>query len=565
MASQCVDMIVGIDVGMSGTGVAYSNLAKHSYRPAPVMEFKTWENRDEEGKVPTKLVYDTGNIGQGPIAWGFIKNDEPKPPSNHLSAKSFKTKFCPSSSSTMQQQLSDEDLLPPVDVLYEHFLSKLYDHIEKELSTKELTPLGTTWNKASIEFIFSFPATWDMVAVEKFKGLARKAGFGGHPGHGLVASLTEPEAVAIYSVNEDKIDLRDDKNILVVDAGGGTIDICFANVKKSGRGDTRLAELKPNIGEDAGSTYIDKQFEELASEELDKVGSERLGNDPKGLAKTMKDGEDFQNSKHGYTGSYADNEHFLVGIPGLKSNASFEKADIVNGELRTKWGQLKQMFDEQIADIGDKIDEMLIDGKRVVGLPVLRRPDLVILSGGLSSSPYVQQELRARFNKYSFHVSSQPQLCVCKGLVYERIHSLYNGSSTFTQLCSQESFGILRYEEYDPWKSYHRLAKKQNRLQKDPMGGGSVVHCVDWLIKKGDEKKPGDKTQGVFHHKFKKDVQTSALVGKIDVVSSSEEIPHKIYTPDHVSLNGDVISADPIIIPAEPVSIESDIPYGMVV
>lgn len=32
-------------------------------------------------------------------------------------------------------------------------------------------------------------------------------------------------------------------------------------------------------------------------------------------------------------------------------------------------GQLKSMFDEQIKDIEDNIDEMVMDGKRVVGLP----------------------------------------------------------------------------------------------------------------------------------------------------------------------------------------------------
>lgn len=164
----------------TGTGVAYSNLAKHKHQPsAPIMELQTWENRDEEGKVPTQRVYDRRNVGQGPIAWGFTEQGQPD--SNHVYAKWFKVRF----SSPIEQLQPDEKDLPPVDTLYEDFLSKLYGHIEEKLNITELEPLGKAWKSASIEFIFSFPATWDRPTVEKFKRLAKKARFGSHPRHSV--------------------------------------------------------------------------------------------------------------------------------------------------------------------------------------------------------------------------------------------------------------------------------------------------------------------------------------------------------------------------------------------
>ncbi|KAF3058515.1 hypothetical protein GL218_05875 [Daldinia childiae] len=339
MASQRIDMVIGIDVGMSGTAVAYSNLAKARHLDAPVMEFKNWENRDEEGKVPTQLIYDREDIDRGPIAWGFTKQDQPEYPSNHVYAKWFKIDFGHSSPYTIQQHPTRKDL-PSADTCYEHFLSRLYSHIEKKLSASELKPMNKTWKDASIEFIFSFPATWDRATVEKLKGLAKKAGFGDHPKHRLTASLSEPEAVAVFSVLEDKIELQNDNTLLVVDAGGGTIDICLSKVKILGENDIRLAELKPNIGEDAGSTYIDSQFQELALEALEilkKAGHELPGGDPLELAWRMMNGEEFQNCKHSCNGLFADDDVFLVGIPGLNGNVSVEEANIMNGELRVKW------------------------------------------------------------------------------------------------------------------------------------------------------------------------------------------------------------------------------------
>ncbi|KAI2777444.1 hypothetical protein F4815DRAFT_502454 [Daldinia loculata] len=333
--------------------------------------------------------------------------------------------------------------------------------------------------------------------------------------HRLTASLSEPEAVAIFSVREDQINLQDDNNVLVVDAGGGTIDICLAKVKVSTKNDILLAELKPNIGENSGSTYIDTQFQQLALKELEKAGHERLGGEPVELAWRMMNSEEFQNYKHGFTGHRDDKDGFFVKIPKLDGKVSFEEANIANGELRVRWGQLKSMFDEQIKDIEDNIDEMVMDGKRV---------DHIILSGGLGSSPYVQRQLQARFRKQSsylqnasFHLSSKPQLCVSQGLVYERVRSLYNGSSTFTKLCSQDSFGIMTRVEYESWKLSHRLAKKQNGVERNQLDGGRLVKRVDWLIRKGDETKSGDKFTRELRCRFENNLKNSDLVGDISV------------------------------------------------
>ena len=112
---------------------------------------------------------------------------------------------------------------------------------------------GKHWDRASIRFYFSVPATWDTAIVDEFCVLARRAGFGSQPGFDVKATLTEPHAVAAYTLScEGFIEvsvsfhrkifrtsfglmslfafanvcfffLQSGQTVLIIDAGGGTV------------------------------------------------------------------------------------------------------------------------------------------------------------------------------------------------------------------------------------------------------------------------------------------------------------------------------------------------------
>lgn len=211
----CDRLFIGLFTNIAlrvGTGVAYASLQerhKHSSsdpRPPVRVLQHGGVDRTKEGKIPTQVVYDTGNIAGGPVAWGFGCKTESKSADNRVYGFFFKQKICPSQWSTKQPRADqpNEKYLPPVNILYEHFLSKLYDHIGSEIRNTVLPPSDNNWESASIEFLFSVPATWNPEAVKNFKGLASKAGFGREQQHSVSTSLTEPEAVAAFTVNEEK-------------------------------------------------------------------------------------------------------------------------------------------------------------------------------------------------------------------------------------------------------------------------------------------------------------------------------------------------------------------------
>lgn len=160
--------------------------------------FRGWENGSTAHKIPTQLVYDRRNIKGDPIAWGSSELESTK---DSVSGHWFKQGFALSPDQSSDNGYTDADL-PSVDTLYQHFLSKLYNNIRVAL-WEQLGGSGKDWEDASIDFLFSVPAIWDSQARERFKYIATKAGFGCHSTHRVLASLTEPEAAAIFEINRE--------------------------------------------------------------------------------------------------------------------------------------------------------------------------------------------------------------------------------------------------------------------------------------------------------------------------------------------------------------------------
>ncbi|KAI0385404.1 hypothetical protein F5Y04DRAFT_292015 [Hypomontagnella monticulosa] len=542
MDSQHPDVITGIDMGTSGTAVAFATPKPDARGPVKVIT--KWGNVSKEDKVPTQVVYKKDydkNSKDAPIAWGFDDGTQSGGTDGQIQllvGNWFKQKFCPSQSSAAAGIQQSDGKLPDVDILYEHFLSKLYEHIENVIHDTVLSPFGKAWKSASIEFLFSVPATWNSSAITKFNKLAGKAGFGSQPRHVVTTSLTEPQAVAAFEVNKGDIDFRNGDGVLVIDAGGGTVDLCLVEIDRRHEDRISLSELNPTIGEDVGSTFIDGAFQDLAYERLMKAGIGDEHNPPERLAFEMVMSQEFQDYKCLLGDEYVDkDEVFSVRIPKLDAKYSSEESDIKRGNMTFRWGQLMSTFDEEINKIAEMIDVILEN------ISLSQRVHLqkhIILSGGLGSSAYVGEQLRTRFNREShevlrdaeFHVSSAPRLCVCQGLVYERLCNLYEGTSTFTQLRASSSFGILKHKNYDSKRRSHELAREGNKLETIPGDDGSwVPDCVDWLILRGDVMRPGKKVLKEVLYKFNRDQEESKRICQVTVVSSLDEPPPQHYTP----------------------------------
>lgn len=115
----------------------------------------------------------------------------------------------------------------------------------------------------------------------------------------------------------------------------------------------------------------------------------------------------------------------------------------------------------------------------------------LILSGGLSNSAYVQDQIRRRYTSnasgfpcaqaVNVWVAPDPQLAVCKGLVEDRSRKLDTGKHVIEKRCCRASYGVKCKEKYDEKKYQHRGRK---RVKDDIDGKEYIVDAIEWFIKK---------------------------------------------------------------------------------
>lgn len=115
----------------------------------------------------------------------------------------------------------------------------------------------------------------------------------------------------------------------------------------------------------------------------------------------------------------------------------------------------------------------------------------LVLSGGLSNSAYVQDQVRQRYGSNASGLSSarsveiwiapDSQLAVCKGLVEDRSSRVTTGKHVIETRCCRASYGAKCREKYDEKKHQHQGCK----TVRGPLDGKEyVVNAFEWFIKK---------------------------------------------------------------------------------
>ncbi|KAJ5930551.1 hypothetical protein N7466_006044 [Penicillium verhagenii] len=457
------DIVVGIDFGMTYTGVAYSSAPEW----LPPKTIQRWPGRlpgELSNKVPTCIEYDKHG---GLKEWGFQCDQEEK----SLNIKEFfKLHLAP--------QYHDDYPGAPTRAEAQKWFQD-YVHCVYQHAISHFTNTIPHFSSRNVEFLFSVPTTWkDVRMVEETRSLLETAINAKTPNHRVSIGLTEAEAAAVYAGNEH---YQTDDTILVCDAGGGTTDV---NVLKliSSRGEpTRLEQLGHVEGQPIGSTFIDRQIYDLIFARLQKAHDE-LGLPPNETAWRMISGR-FQRLKCAFGTDASATPWLKLDVPSSDSNLTHPAAEIYDGQMRISWDDLKKAFDL-------KIDEMitLMDGH--IRQMHSKYPEdsitYLVLSGGFGSSPYLRQRLMDRYNNSKDHpnavdmqilVADEPQLVVVHGLVLDRIQQIKRGVVTFGSRCSPVSYGIVCDKPYNAEKHIGQPVRLDPRDKVT-----YAINQVDWLV-----------------------------------------------------------------------------------
>ncbi|PYI00603.1 hypothetical protein BO78DRAFT_329637 [Aspergillus sclerotiicarbonarius CBS 121057] len=491
------DIVVGVDFGMTHTGVAYS------YGPEwpPPKTIQRWPGKlpgELANKVPTCITYRANSTVSH---WGFqCELDSPEEELKEF----FKLHLSP------QHPRDGGPSLSEAQRWFQDYIRCLYRHVV--LYFESTIPQFVSQR---VEFLFSVPTTWkDVRMVEETRRLLAQVIGVHNPNHRACIGLTEAEAAAVYAGNEHYW-VYD--TILVCDSGGGTTDVNVLKLLSSRGEPTRLAQLgHVEGGHPIGSVFIDREIHRLICARLETVRS-HLRLSPSATAWKMTFGR-FQRYKCAFGTEATATPWLKLDVPSLVSDADLPEAEIYDGQMQIAWEDIQKCFDSKIAGMCRLLDGHI---RQLQAQYPNDRIKYLVLSGGLGSSPYVRRCLYERYSPGSYPgtekmqvlTADEPQLVVVHGLVMDRIQQIKRGVVTFGSRCAPVSYGIICN------KLYSREIHVGERVQVDPRDNQMyVLDQVDWLVIRGS---PIPSTGVTKEFQLKTDIGQESEPWRVQIVMST--------------------------------------------
>ncbi|KAF3360981.1 hypothetical protein VDGD_07654 [Verticillium dahliae] len=327
-------IIVGIDFGTTCSGVAWAETQRPDRRTTitswPIS--KTIREGESSDKVPTKLRYSNGDV-----QWGF---SIPVTAPQKEIVEWFKLDLDPTLQGMGNTVAQEARAGRSVNQLVTDFISSLGEHLRYMLRMK----LG--------EHIVS------TIPLE-------------------IHLVSEPEVAAIYALHGlDPHGLKMDDTIVVVDAGGGTVDLISYTITRL-KPILEVEEAAPGSGALCGSTFLNKRFKEFLTA--------RLGNEEGFDDEVVADAIDVfeKKIKRQFTMQASPDDRFMVPVGGLANN---KELGISRGRLSLKVADLQTIFEPIILECIKLVSAQIAASD----VPI----SAILLVGGFGASNYLKERIR---------------------------------------------------------------------------------------------------------------------------------------------------------------------------
>nr|XP_022323072.1 heat shock 70 kDa protein 12A-like [Crassostrea virginica] len=350
---------------------------------------------------------------------------------------------------------------------------------------KQLTDI----KDSDIRWVLTVPAIWNDPSKQFMREAAEKVGICGDK---LVIAL-EPEAASLYCMYLPV--QRDDENstfevfksgskYMVVDAGGGTVDITVHEVQDNGT----LKELHKANGGNWGGTKVDSSFRSLLASIVGEDVIEAFTTDHKYDYLDLL--RDFEIKKRTIHPNLTEKVTFKVPINLLEtfrnvnaggniktvvtSNARFKnKLTWTGDKIRMEANLTKALFDESCKKIVDHMHQLF-------KLPNVKDVYFILLVGGFAESPMLQEAVREAFRNKKVIVPQDAGLAVLKGAV------LYGHQpKTISARVCKYTYGVEIMKIFD--NAIHPQSKKVLKDEVEMCDDIFSVHVsVGKLIKVGE-------------------------------------------------------------------------------
>ncbi|KAF5595765.1 hypothetical protein FPANT_4531 [Fusarium pseudoanthophilum] len=404
------DLVVGIDVGMTGTGVAYR---RKGYAKVTVLG---WGTDEKDPKTPTRVFYNVRHQPPKLVGWG---TEVPDDSVEHPYLKEwFKVDF--GAVDTDQAE---------VKRVYKDFLTSLF----RELSTQRFTPAllgGKQFEETTVLFLFSVPALWDPAVVHDYTQLIRESGFEKEGVRSVRVTMTEPQAVAAYEICAPNSDYK-------------LKDFCLLKMDDSYEKPPQAMELAEPTACQTGSTYIDRGFEEMVMTYLQDKRDSLVG-DMEDVSLDMRNNNEFHKTKHAFDPDAFEDLNFDIPFKNSARHVSKDSPPLATFVLTGEY--LGSLFNRQIDVINEEIRRFIRAFVTDSGTNSENNLGYIVLAGGLGSSRYVQGKIEEFIQELPFKpaekpklvMSAAPRLAVCMGLV----HNAGRNPELFPRRFNRVSIGV---------------------------------------------------------------------------------------------------------------------------
>ncbi|KAJ6254267.1 alpha kinase/elongation factor 2 kinase [Anaeramoeba flamelloides] len=292
----------------------------------------------------------------------------------------------------------------------------------------------------SIQWVLTVPAIWENQAKEIMRRAFHQAGLISSKNSLNLIFCYEPEAAAIdyFYDHTNKTDFNN-KNVLVVDAGGGTIDITLMKPTIVNNKIEEFEVLMIPKGGDFGSIYIDQEFQKFFQSFLnlnDNQFKELKNTCPKGFLKLLNQ---WSQIKMGIQiQEMTENDSHVIEIPRIMVKYLSKKLQIKDFEaLNDQFNQRNRNSGLSEIEWDDDEGCLIIYGDRVKSFfkkpiqrlrnylnnlkqtsEIFKQTQIVFFTGGFSNNDYFRKSVQKQLgNHYQYILSPYPDKSILIGAV----------------------------------------------------------------------------------------------------------------------------------------------------
>ncbi|KAM6497400.1 hypothetical protein JOM56_007873 [Amanita muscaria] len=455
-------LVIAIDVGTTFSGVSYALLDPGVVpQIQPVTQFVGQREPRGDSKVPSIVCYSQdGTVVAAGAETDPETNDALAEMDDVIRVEWFKLHLrpphlAPSQEFELQKLRSFPKNKTPVEV-FGDFLRYLFQSTKKYIMDSEL------WSWDSVErntyFVLSHPNGWEGKQQSQMRRAAIAAG--------LVDKSEAPERISFISEGEASLHFCLNKNpnlhnehdgILVVDCGGGTIDVsAYSQTIKR-----RFKEITPPECLFQGSIFITCHAKEYLEQRL---RNSKYGSDDE--IEAMASAFDKVNK----CTFNSPNTPCYVKFGGLKYNDP--EFDIRSGSIKIVGTQIAGFFEPALQDI-----IRLINHQRSMSTVTIKT---VLLVGGFARSEYLFSQLKSHFTR-GVNITRADTTHLNKAVADGAVS--YYLDHYVTARVSKYSYGLGIYTTFDPTNPEH--ARRRSTKFMDADGKYCMPGEFDTILKKG--------------------------------------------------------------------------------